>query len=188
MNVNDLSLIAGDRLKTLRKERGLSHAALSDRIKEKYDVEISKESLRNYEVSESNHARSYKNTGMSLKYLLCLADFYGVSTDYLVGLSDCRGEKGRASAAQPELTADAAQKHRALSGEKNRTKWKKDKKEAGLAVFVKKELRPVILKRGRPPCRNALRVEAERSAEGRSLGAVRRAGIPAHSRKAPSFS
>lgn len=41
----------------------------------------------NYEVSREEHSKKYKNLGMRVEYLYCLADFYGVSTDYLLGLT-----------------------------------------------------------------------------------------------------
>ncbi len=66
----------------------MSHAKLSVTLKEKYGIDISSDSLMNYEVATESHSKALKNLGMSVKYLRCLADFYGVSTDYLLGLVD----------------------------------------------------------------------------------------------------
>lgn len=90
MELSDLSLLTGARLKAERERLGLSHLALRDAILEKYGIEISKDSLINYEVSDANHTKAYKNNGMRVEYLRYLADFYGVSTDWLLGVSDYR--------------------------------------------------------------------------------------------------
>ncbi len=42
----------------------------------------------NYEVAEVTHSKAYKNLGMRVEYLRCFADFYGVSTDYLLGIAE----------------------------------------------------------------------------------------------------
>lgn len=75
------------RLKSLREEKGLSHERLSALLQEKYGIKISKDSLMNYEVSDPYHIKAGKNQGMRIEYLRCLADFYGVSSDYLLGLT-----------------------------------------------------------------------------------------------------
>lgn len=85
--MENLSSVLARRLKTLRESRGLTLAALSKEITEQYGVHISKESLTNYEVVDSFHSKAKKNEGMSVKYLRCLADFYNVSTDYLLGIT-----------------------------------------------------------------------------------------------------
>lgn len=87
--MENLSPILAKRLKRLREDKGLTLAALSKTLTERYDIQISKESLTNYEVAEEScHSKAKKNEGMSVKYLRCLADFYGVSSDYLLGLTD----------------------------------------------------------------------------------------------------
>lgn len=87
--MNDLSMALAQRLKELRKSKGLTYAGLSEALKTEYGIHISKESLSNYEVSTAiPHSKSGKNEGMNVKYLRCLADFYGVSTDYLLGRSE----------------------------------------------------------------------------------------------------
>lgn len=82
------SFIMAKRLKMLRESKGLSHEKLRDAIIEQYGVTISRDSLMNYEVTDAAHSKAYKNQGMNVKYLQCLSSFYGVSTDYLLGISD----------------------------------------------------------------------------------------------------
>lgn len=88
MDINNLSLTMGKRLKEEREKCGLSHEKLRAALLEKYGVEISKDSLINYEVSDENHTKKYKNNGMRVEYLRYFADFYGVSADWLLGLSE----------------------------------------------------------------------------------------------------
>lgn len=72
-----------ERLKQLRKEKGLSQQRLS--------IETG---IAQVTVSEYESGRNYP----SVKTLIKLAGFFGVSTDYLLGLSDIRGSlKGGAS-------------------------------------------------------------------------------------------
>lgn len=86
--MESLSPVLAKRLKELREKKGLTLAALSKALMEQYGIQISKESLTNYEVTDSFHTKARKNEGMSVKYLRCLADFYSVSSDYLLGLTD----------------------------------------------------------------------------------------------------
>ena len=90
MDKEKLSLKMGERLRKLRKDRGLSYERLQAAISEKYGVEISKDSLINYEVSDKNHTKRFKNNGMRVEYLRYFSDFYHVSADYLLGLSDVK--------------------------------------------------------------------------------------------------
>lgn len=87
-----ISFVTAQRLKELRTQKGLSYEALRNKLIEKYGVEISIDSLKNYEVSKDSHVRAYKNEGMRLSYLRCLADFYGVSSDYILGISDVKNQ------------------------------------------------------------------------------------------------
>lgn len=80
------SFVMAERLRALRETRGLSHYKLSKALEDRYDIKISSDSLMNYEVADANHSKKYKNMGMRVEYLRCLAKFYGVSTDYLLGL------------------------------------------------------------------------------------------------------
>lgn len=84
------SLIMAQRLKALRNERGLSHESLRKALMEKYEIDISVDSLKNYEVSKVPHAKAYKNEGMRVEYLRVIAEFYGVSADYILGISDVK--------------------------------------------------------------------------------------------------
>lgn len=90
MNLHEQSLKMAARLKDLRNEAGLSHQKLSEEIEKQYGIKVSKDSLINYEVSDPHHTKAYKNMGMRMEYICCLADFFQVSTDYLMGLSDCK--------------------------------------------------------------------------------------------------
>lgn len=84
------SFIIAKRLKELRESRGLSHEKLSKALKEKCGCSISADSLMNYEAANEFHTKKYKNLGMKIESLLYLATFYGVSSDYILGLTDIR--------------------------------------------------------------------------------------------------
>lgn len=84
------SIEMANRLKELRKERNLSHIKLSEALREKYNISISKDSLIAYEVTSAMHDKACANQGMRAEYLRCLADFYGVSTDYILGITPSR--------------------------------------------------------------------------------------------------
>lgn len=87
---NEKSFLVARRLKSERNRAKLSHAKLSEAIQEKYGISISVDSLKGYEVDTENKAKTGSNKGMRIEYLYCLADFYGVSTDYLLGISNSR--------------------------------------------------------------------------------------------------
>ena len=61
----------GDRIKLLRKARGLNQVELADKLK------VSKQAVSNW---ENNNILS------SIEILIRIATFFGVSTDYLLGL------------------------------------------------------------------------------------------------------
>lgn len=84
------SFITAKRLKLLRESRGLSHERLSKALAQKYGIRISSDSLMNYEADSEFHSKKYKNQGMRVEYLRCLADFYEVSSDYILGLTDIK--------------------------------------------------------------------------------------------------
>lgn len=93
------------RLKKLRNNynngRGISHEKLARELNERYsDLEKSKKNnylgsakaevissgvLKNYEITDFNHSKFNAGYGMNISYLTMLADFYGVTTDYLLG-------------------------------------------------------------------------------------------------------
>jgi len=88
-NKEECSIKFAERLKELREKGGklgkkLSHATLASCLEEK----IKKQSLQNYEAPPFHPTHGYSNMGMSVENLCRLADFYGVSTDYLLGRSD----------------------------------------------------------------------------------------------------
>lgn len=89
MDTDKLSVALATRLKQERTSRNLSHVALRNALKEQYGIDISKDTLINYETG-LNHAKTKKNLGMRVEYLMYFADFFGVSSDYLLGLSDIR--------------------------------------------------------------------------------------------------
>ena len=95
MTKEEQSVKMGKRLKALREEtplngKKMSHEKLKEKLKEIYGVEISRDSLMNYEVSDVNHSKFGTNLKMNVEYLNCLSSFYGVSTDYLLGRSDAK--------------------------------------------------------------------------------------------------
>lgn len=105
---NSFSFVTALRLKQLREEKGLSHQKLSEALSEQFDVTISRDSLMNYEVATPNHSSAYKNLGMRIEYLHALASFYGVSADYLLGLTDVKSPftDTRAIVSKTGLTED----------------------------------------------------------------------------------
>lgn len=86
------SFVMAERLKQLRGSRGLSHERLSSALSAQYGINISSDSLMNYEVASEFHSKKYKNLGMRIEYLRYFADFYNVSTDYLLGLTDTKSK------------------------------------------------------------------------------------------------
>lgn len=96
------------RLKAERNKKGLSHVKLCEALQEKYGIAISKDSLINYEVSDETHPKAGSNMAMRVEYLSCLADFYGVSMDYLAG---------KAEEPSPDVSVQAASAYTGLSGE-----------------------------------------------------------------------
>ena len=88
MTLNEQSKKMGERLKALREKKGISHSKLSSELFEKYKIGFDKTTLMNYEVNCECHTKFGKNLGMGADRLFVLADFYGVSTDYLLGITD----------------------------------------------------------------------------------------------------
>ena len=80
MNVNyiECSEKMAETLKKLRERNSLSHQRLA------IETGISKDSLMAYEAS-GNHSKSGSNYKMKAETLCALADYYEVSTDYLLG-------------------------------------------------------------------------------------------------------
>ena len=79
------------RLKNLRESKGISHEKLASILRDNYNIRMSALSLKNYELEYNmvaNKKRSEAGLGMNITYLYALSDFFGVSADYLLGLSD----------------------------------------------------------------------------------------------------
>lgn len=74
------------RLRALRNKKKLSVSKLSAEIKNKYGVSISPDTIRVWETDiEDNNGRFNKGFGMKVSNLCCLADFFDVTPDYLLG-------------------------------------------------------------------------------------------------------
>lgn len=89
MNVKETA----KRLKKLRNEEKLSYNKLAEKLVSKYELKTTAESLtaslKKYEADECNS--SYGSVGgMATNTLYMLADYYEVSVDYLLGLSELR--------------------------------------------------------------------------------------------------
>lgn len=78
-------IITATRLKECRNEKGLSHENLAKELKKIYNLEISALTLKNYEIIDEYHTKFESGYGMNIKYLFTFADFFEVSTDYLLG-------------------------------------------------------------------------------------------------------
>ena len=81
--------IAAQRLKKLRVDKGLSHQKLSEALSD-FGVDVSPRSLMNYESAAKDefHSKSQSISKMNASTLVALAEFFDVSTDYLLGLND----------------------------------------------------------------------------------------------------
>ena len=88
MNLSNLAKNSAIHLKTQREKKNLSHEALLKRLNDEYGFSISRDSLMNYEKAEEYESKFGSNLKMNCTSLLHLSDFYGVSTDYLLGLTD----------------------------------------------------------------------------------------------------
>lgn len=87
-----------ERLKTLRREKKLSHEKLSAVLKAQFEISISRASLIDYENTDVQSVKAGAAGKMSVDRIAALADFYGVSTDYLLGRSDIRSQDESAKA------------------------------------------------------------------------------------------
>lgn len=90
--------LTAKRLKELREEKGLTFEKLAYSLTEKYGDSdqgegkyiISVGALKNYEVSDIYNSKFKTGYGMNIQYLSIFADFYDVSTDYLLGRTDSK--------------------------------------------------------------------------------------------------
>lgn len=78
-----------ERLEDLRKEKKLSFEQLSKQLAER-GISISHTNLKNYEINDPLHHLYGRTRSMSIEYLVAFADFYDVSVEYLLGLSNSR--------------------------------------------------------------------------------------------------
>ena len=79
---DELRKIFGRRLKRLREGRGLTLMQFSDALFKKYAIEITYQSLGNYEAS------GYRLP--SIFNLTKIAEFFDVSSEYLIGTTDLK--------------------------------------------------------------------------------------------------
>lgn len=103
----DYSVNYGDktaqRLRELREEKGYSHSALAEEFNKRYkgltytdrdgkrcEIKLSESALKSFEVGDKPHSKRLAGDGMGIRYLRCLADFYGVSADYLLGITEIK--------------------------------------------------------------------------------------------------
>lgn len=83
----------------LRKGKKLSPKDLEAALRKDYDILISESSLKNYEITNPKEERYTKGFGMRIEYLYALADFYGVSTYYLLGNTNIKNPNPQMQAA-----------------------------------------------------------------------------------------
>lgn len=89
INNEEWYVLTAQRLHSLREEKGLTYDKLSTEIHKTCNVSISADSLSNYEVTATdNHAKSKKVLGMKIEFLHALAQYYNVSADFLLGLTE----------------------------------------------------------------------------------------------------
>lgn len=102
--------ITAQRLKELRAKRGIpSLDKLRIALENEAGLVISRDSLRGYEVQEPKGGPSHSsNDGMNAETLRTLAQFYGVSSDYILGLTEI---------STPNPTAQAACEYTGLTEE-----------------------------------------------------------------------
>ena len=81
-----------ERLEDLRKEKKMSFEQLSKQLAER-GVNISHTNLKNYEINDPIHPLYGRTRSMSIEYLVAFADFYDVSVEYLLGLSNSRKQE-----------------------------------------------------------------------------------------------
>lgn len=84
---DEQSILISKRLKELRESKKLTLENLCNEL-HSLGVDIGIQSLKNYEVTDPYHTRFHAVDGMAIKTLHNLAEFYGVSTDYLLGLTE----------------------------------------------------------------------------------------------------
>lgn len=97
---DEQKIVTAARLKQLRKSKltqkgkSFSYQTLMAEITKRFpDTHISDKSLMYYEIQNSSNEKFYIGKGMKIETLALLADFYGVSCDYLLGRDPSDVEK-----------------------------------------------------------------------------------------------
>ena len=164
LDLKKAQMVFAENLKALRKEDHYSHDTLAKEIKKRYEGKTilseregkkrksitSKDSLISYEVADEHHSKFASNLGMRVETLLLFSDFYGVSTDYLLGLSDLPLPEEAAQTTHSYLglsEKSISYLHRLHKWNSERTayfeqlnKWALDKKEKPLDDAYKQRL------------------------------------------------
>ncbi len=79
------------RLRELRLEKGFSSVEkVANTLSERYGAGFSKDTLGNYERICDDASTRTNAGGMPIRTVYCLSEFYGVSVEYILGLSDNR--------------------------------------------------------------------------------------------------
>lgn len=115
-------LLTKERLEDLRKEKKLSFEQLAKQLSARGTV-ISHTNLKNYEISDHVHPLYGRTRSMSIEYLVAFADYYDVSVEYLLGLSDSRKREYHDISVQLGLSDDAIE---ALVRSKERSEFDVD--------------------------------------------------------------
>ncbi len=92
------SILLSKRLKELREEKKLSHEKLCEQLQQA-GVKVGLQSLKNFEVTEKRHSKFEAAKGMKVETLFNLAEFYGVSVDYLLGRAETKSIDNKVQAA-----------------------------------------------------------------------------------------
>lgn len=103
-----------ERIKEEREKRGLSHVALAQELCKLTNDErfISSDTLKLYEVTDTfSSERFNRKQGMNIGFLNAFAEYFGVSTDYLLGRVDEKtpSTSVRAICKETRLSEDAVQ-------------------------------------------------------------------------------
>ena len=91
MDRSKLANVISKRLSKLRADSGKSRPELRKELNERYRGDkdfISKDALLNYEGSGLYSSRDGKAAGMNVTTLVAFAEYYNVSTDYILGLRE----------------------------------------------------------------------------------------------------
>ena len=77
------TIIIAQRLKELRAKAELTQEELAEKLCEQQNISITTATIKKYETSNANKLNQIQ--GMRIEFLNAFADFYGVSTDYILG-------------------------------------------------------------------------------------------------------